>query len=215
MSYSLKIIDYLAAAITGRYIRSNIVDRKSNPNYKVGNDFVVDLSTYYQSPLKYRKRFANRYRLGLLISNLGPKISYTSGSVQKEQFVPTTLKLGGAYDFVFGQDQRLSAVGEISKFLLPKSEFTQDADGHGNPGYVIPDEGVLQGILRSFKGFYLEGSSTTPWAWSTPISIALRCAWGIAVKTSPSATGTSLLLDWVSNTSASESTSLTWSIRLL
>ena len=151
MSYSLKIIDYLAAAITRRYIRSNIVDRKSNPNYKVGNDFVVDLSTYYQSPLKYRKRFANRYRLGLLISNLGPKISYTSGSVQKEQFVPTTLKLGGAYDFVFGQDQRLSAVGEISKFLLPKSEFTQDADGHGNPGYVIPDEGGYRASCALLK----------------------------------------------------------------
>lgn len=153
LSYALKIGDHLSAGVTGRYIRSDIVDRRSNPNYKVGNAFAVDLSAYYQSPLKYRKQFANRYRLGAVISNLGPKISYTSEPSRKGQFLPTSLKLGGSYDFLFDEDNRLSAVLQLDKFLLPKAKFSPDLNGSGNPGYLIPDDGVLQGVLTSFKGF--------------------------------------------------------------
>ena len=136
-SYSLKLSERFSMSVTGRYVRSDLLDRKINPNIKTGNTFGVDISGYYESSIKKLQDFDQQWCFGFLIKNIGPKVDY--GSLSKEQFQPTSLRIGASHKFGFHKGNSLTTYFEIDKLLVPTPT-------EGTPS----DKDAISGIFSSF-----------------------------------------------------------------
>ncbi|QTE22535.1 type IX secretion system outer membrane channel protein PorV [Polaribacter cellanae] len=135
-AYSLKLSETFAMGVSLKYIRSNLTFNGTNGNnLQPINSFAVDVSGYYQSTEEFYGNFNGRYRFGFNIANIGPKVSYTPG---KEDFIPTNLKLGGGFDFIFDDYNTISTTVEFTKLLVPTVQ---------NPNN---EKGWVEGIFSSF-----------------------------------------------------------------
>jgi hypothetical protein len=110
--------------------------------------------------------FDGRFRAGGNISNIGPKLKYDE--VGQENFIPTNLKIGAGYDFIFDVDNRLGTYVEFNKLLVPTP---QDFNGDGiidrEDEEVYNNIGSIQGIFKSFgdaPGGFGEEMSEITWA---------------------------------------------------
>lgn len=135
-SYALKLSDYFSMGVALRYIRSDLSINTLNPDISPINGFGVDVSGFYQSSEKNYGSFNGRIRAGFNISNLGPKVSYTSGD---ENFIPARLRLGGGFDFILDNYNTVAVTLETSKLLVP----TPDGDAE--------DSGWVEGLFQSFS----------------------------------------------------------------
>lgn len=117
-SYSLKLSPEFAMGIAGRYIRSNLKIPDSNTDSKPASTFAVDISGLYQSEEEAYESFNGRWRAGFNFQNLGPKISYDNDQLN-ENFIPANMRLGGSFDFIFDEYNKVSVVGEVTKLLVP------------------------------------------------------------------------------------------------
>lgn len=130
VSYTIRLTDQFAGAITGRYISSNLQlagDREGK-----ANSVAVDISGYYESDIISNGNSDGRFKAGFAIQNLGPKISYTDDQLS-ENFLPTNLRLGAGYDFILDQYNTISVYGEATKLLVPTPQEPEwlDLDGDG------------------------------------------------------------------------------------
>ena len=143
VSYGLRLGERFSTSVTWRYIRSDINDTRNNPNFRVGNSFAVDIGTYYRSKLVRKKDKGHRYSIGLVVSNIGPKINYlvTQNNRSNRYFLPANLAIGASYDYILGYDNRLSVLFEADKLLVPILER--------NPS--IQQDGVIESIFNSFS----------------------------------------------------------------
>lgn len=151
-SYALKLSDYFSMGVALRYIRSDLSVKSLNDDISPINGFGVDVSGFYQSPEKNYGSFNGRIRAGFNISNLGPKVSYTSG---EENFIPTRLRLGGGFDFILDDYNTVALTLETSKLLVPTPPV-RDENGEillgkeDNVGWV---EGIFQSFADAPYGF--------------------------------------------------------------
>ncbi len=113
--YSLKLSETFSMGVGLKYINSNL---DVSNNLKAVNSFAVDISAYYRSREENYGTFNGRYRLGANIANIGPKVSYTT---DQENFIPTNLKLGGGFDFIFDDFNLLGLNLEFTKLLVPSA----------------------------------------------------------------------------------------------
>lgn len=115
-SYSLRLSDQFSMAVAMRYLRSDLRINPTDPVEAAGS-FGVDIAGYYQSEEEAYNDFNGRWRGGFAIQNLGPKIKYDDAG--QENFIPTTLRLGGGFDFIFDQYNRVNVTAEVTKLLVP------------------------------------------------------------------------------------------------
>ena len=145
-TYALKLSEYYGMGVTMRYIRSDFALKSSNDLLNTVNTFAVDISGYYQSDEQNYGDFNGRWRGGFNISNIGPKVSYTDGG--KDNFIPTNLKLGGGFDFIFDDYNKVTALVEFTKLLVPTPPIRDDQ------GDVIAGKddnvGFFAGMFQSF-----------------------------------------------------------------
>ena len=117
-----------------------------------------DLTGYYQSEEEAYNDFNGRWRAGFAIQNLGPKFKYDDGG--QENFQPTSLRLGGGFDFIFDQYNTLAVTAEVSKLLVPTPPITgtriEYIDNNDNGVY---DEGD-DDLIDEDPNFIIEGQST-------------------------------------------------------
>jgi hypothetical protein len=116
-SYSLRLADQFSMAVALRYLRSDLRIQAVDANASAAGSFGVDISGFYQSEEEAYDSFNGRTRLGFAIQNLGPKIKYDDGG--RENFLPTNLRLGGGFDFIFDEYNTLSVTAEVTKLLVP------------------------------------------------------------------------------------------------
>ena len=187
-SYSLRLSDQFSMAVALRYLRSDLKIQALDVNAKAASSFGVDITGYYQSEEEAYNEFNGRWRGGFAIQNLGPKIKYDEGG--RENFLPTNLRLGGGFDFIFDQYNRVNVTAEVTKLLVPTPPVTgkeynyTDTNGDGvyNPddgdvrgtlvGNVIlegqdPDVGFMSGVFQSFNdapGGFSEELDEFTWA---------------------------------------------------
>ena len=134
-SYALRLSDQFSMAVALRYIRSDLKIQNLDPDATAANSFGVDIAGYYQSEEEAYNSFNGRWRGGFAIQNLGPKIKYDSGG--RENFLPTNLRLGGGFDFIFDQYNRVNVTAEVTKLLVPtppiigKETVFEDLNGNG------------------------------------------------------------------------------------
>jgi hypothetical protein len=140
--------DYISGALVFRYIRSDIAGGSANGlnniSYNPGNSVAADLAVYYQHPLDI-KNYKSEYALGLDISNIGTKMSYSQAD--KKEFIPTNLRLGGRFSIDLDEYNKLSALVELNKLLVPTPpEMSGDTIIAGMDDNV----GTIQGMVQSF-----------------------------------------------------------------
>lgn len=148
-SYALRLSDQFAMSVALRYLRSDLRISAVDPNSSAAGTFGADISGYYQSEEEAYADFNGRWRFGFAIQNLGPKIKYDDGG--RENFIPTNLRIGGGFDFIFDEYNKLALTAEVSKLLVPtppilgdEFEFT-DANGDGVYNEADGDELVDPG----------------------------------------------------------------------
>ena len=118
VAYSLRLSDDFAMSVAMRYLRSDLrLDQVPNSNAQAANTFGVDITGFYQSEEIAYTDFNGKWRAGFAIQNLGPKFRYDDGG--QENFQPTNLRLGGGFDFMFDQYNKLAVSAEVTKLLVP------------------------------------------------------------------------------------------------
>lgn len=178
-SYSLRLANQFSMAVGLRYLRSDLKIQALDNSANAASSVAVDISGYYQSEEEAYDNFNGRTRLGFAIQNLGPKIKYDDGG--RENFLPTNLRLGGGFDFIFDDYNTLSVTAEVTKLLVPTPPVIgyEDTNGNGSqdgnePTFIVrgqsQDVGFLQGVFQSFgdapDGFSEEMKEFT-WALGT------------------------------------------------
>ncbi|GGW24127.1 type IX secretion system outer membrane channel protein PorV [Arenibacter certesii] len=149
-SYSLKLSQTFSMSVAGRYISSNLkLPGDGAEDSKAASAFAVDVSGYYRSREMAYREFDGRWRAGFNISNLGGKIKYDDGG--QENFLPTNLKAGVGFDFIFDQDNVLGLTTEFNKLLVPTP---QDFNNDGRIDATDNDEyqkiSFFEGVFKSF-----------------------------------------------------------------
>lgn len=139
-SYSLKLSETFAMGIGARFISSNLRFPTEGQNAAAANSFAVDVAGFYQSEEIAFNDFNGRYRLGFNFQNLGPKINYDLNSTdQGSNFLPSNMRLGGSFDFIFDEYSKVSVIGETTKLLVPTPQKVEYVDTNGN-GTIDSDE---------------------------------------------------------------------------
>lgn len=140
-SYSLRLADQFALAVGLRYLRSDLRIQAVDANASAAGSFGVDIAGYYQSEEIAYDDFNGRWRAGFNLQNLGPEIKYDDDG--RENFIPTTLRLGGGFDFIFDEYNSLGVTAEFTKLLVPTPPITgtrfEFEDNNSNGIYDLPD----------------------------------------------------------------------------
>lgn len=136
-SYSLRLADQFSMAVALRYLRSDLRIQAVDANASAAGSFGVDISGFYQSEEEAYDSFNGRTRLGFAIQNLGPKIKYDDGG--RENFLPTNLRLGGGFDFIFDEYNTLSVTAEVTKLLVPTPPLFGFVDTNGDGVQTFDD----------------------------------------------------------------------------
>jgi hypothetical protein len=147
-SYSLKLSEYFSMAVTGRFLMSDVKLQSVDSNSDSASSFAVDISGFYQSEEKNYNNFNGIWRLGFNLSNIGPRMKYEE--LGKENFIPTNLKLGSAFDFIFDPSNKLSLNLELNKLLVPSPSVPIYNSNDEIIGYNQADVNFLSGIFKSF-----------------------------------------------------------------
>ena len=183
-TYSRKLIDQLSIAITPRFIYSNLTAGQfvSGEETKPGLAGAADISLFYEQDFDVKAFENSTLRAGLCISNMGNKMSYSSGTLRRD-FLPTNLKLGVGYEMNFDGYNKLAVTGELNKLLVPTNPvYEVDEDGRivynetGDPVIAYgmdPNVSVPQGMIQSFydaPGGFKEEMQEIMWAIGTEYS---------------------------------------------
>ncbi|AUS04706.1 type IX secretion system outer membrane channel protein PorV [Pseudotamlana carrageenivorans] len=186
-SYALRLSERFAMSVAMRYVRSDLKLTDFQADSTPASTFGVDISGYYQSEEEAYADFNGRWRGGFAIQNIGPKFKYDEGG--QENFQPTNLRLGGGFDFIFDDYNKVSLTAEVTKLLVPTppilgDEVTYvDVDGNGEFDEDIDTElsrtsnviykgksddvGFFKGMFQSFgdaPGGFKEEMKEITWA---------------------------------------------------
>lgn len=142
-SYALRLSDKFSMGVALRYLRSDLKIQALDANAKSAGSFAVDISGYFQSEEQAYNDFNGRWRAGFAIQNLGPKLKYDDAG--RENFLPTNLRLGGGFDFIFDSYNKISVTAEVAKLLVPTPPIygteRNYTDNNGN-GVYDPENGT-------------------------------------------------------------------------
>ncbi|MCR4856896.1 MAG: type IX secretion system outer membrane channel protein PorV [Bacteroidales bacterium] len=160
-TYSRKLIDQFSIALTPRFIYSNLTAGQyvSGEETNAGLAGAADLSFFYEQDFDVKGLENSTLRAGLCISNMGNKMSYSSGTLRRD-FLPTNLRIGLGYEMSFDTYNKLAITGEANKLLVPTNPvYATDSNGrilydnYNNPVILSgrnPDVSVPQGMIQSF-----------------------------------------------------------------
>src|SRR5690554_1273268 len=144
VSYSLRLSERFAMAVAGRYLRSDLKIQTQSEDASAAGTFAVDIAGYYQSEEIPYNDFDGRWRMGFNISNIGPTLKYDETG--QENFIPTNLALGGGFDFILDQYNKIGISAQVNKLLVPtppmygREFIDNDGNGEYNPGDELINE---------------------------------------------------------------------------
>ena len=146
-SLARKFGEDFSLGLSLRFIHSNLSNGalSAGQQVKAANAAAADVSAYYRKP---GQQFGHDalFAAGLNISNIGTKISYSSGGTQ--YFLPTNLRLGVANTWFLDEVNQLTLTVDVNKLLVPTPPLR---DGLGNIIQGTDDNrSVPAGIFGSF-----------------------------------------------------------------
>jgi len=119
VSYSRYLSERWSAAVALRFIYTDLTNGMTDDaeRYSAGVAMGADIAAYYSAPVNVGEAKEGRAAFGVNISNIGTKISYDNGITQ--QFIPTNLRLGGAFEYPFDEFNSLTVALDLNKLLIP------------------------------------------------------------------------------------------------
>lgn len=158
-AYGRKLGKYFSGGIAGRYINSNLTNGipAAGQTTKPGRSGAADISWLYANPDIKMGNADGTFSVGMNISNIGAKISYTSSTAK--DFLPCNLRLGTALQTRPDQYNKFTIAVDFNKLLVPSPALYDPLKPNGDPisGRIGQDVGVASGILGSFNdapGFF-------------------------------------------------------------
>lgn len=160
VAYSRKLSDFVSMGIALRYANSNLTGGISveGAATKAANAVAGDVGVYITKPNIKIGDMKSDFAFGLVLSNIGNKVSYTNTS--EKDFIPINLRLGPSYKINFDDYNSLAVMVDINKLLVPTPpRLALDSSGtpipDGNGYYQIeagknPNVSVVSGIFQSF-----------------------------------------------------------------
>ena len=159
VAYSLKLSEKFAMGVGLRYIRSDLKLQGQELNgvddAGAANSFAVDIGGYYESEEKAYESFNGKWRGGFALQNIGPKIKYAEDG--NESFLPTTLRLGGGFDFILDGANKIGVTVEAAKLLVPTPPVYGKVDTDNDGDFVDEDTVILEGQdpdVNFFSGMF-------------------------------------------------------------
>jgi len=146
-AYARKLSDYFSIAVATRYIRSDLTGGQTlqgGLGTHAGQSIAADISSYFQKEIRIAKKDFD-WAMGLNISNLGNKISYTKTAVR--DFIPINMRFGTSIGTNFDDYNRMSIEFDVNKLLVPTPP--EYVDGERVAG-MDPDVSVVSGVFQSF-----------------------------------------------------------------
>jgi hypothetical protein len=145
-SYARKLSREFSLAISGRYIYSNLTGGQSAGGIETvaGQSIAADLAGYYAKPVRMGGQDME-LAVGLNISNIGSKVSYTETSIR--DFIPINMRLGTSLGTDIDNYNKISLAFDLNKLLVPTPPITDNGEiklGQSS------DVGVVSGIFQSF-----------------------------------------------------------------
>lgn len=145
LAYSRKLSDNFSAALTGKFIYSNLAAGQRTP----AGDLIepalagaADISVFYNNSYRGEKG-TNELAIGAAITNIGSKVTYTN-SLEKD-FIPTNLGLGAAYTMAMDEYNTITFALDVNKLLVPTPCQGDNCD------YSYKDYSPIKGIFTSFS----------------------------------------------------------------
>ena len=135
VTYSRLLTEHLGVGTSLRYIHSNLTGALTGgSDAQAASSVAVDLGVFYTKPFESRNASLS---LGASITNIGAKVSYTSASTA--DFIPTNLRIGGAYKTDLDALNSLTFALDLNKLMVP------------SPGPGSKTQPLLSGIFGSFS----------------------------------------------------------------
>lgn len=158
-TYSRMLGDYLAGAVSGRFIYSHLTQGQTEYS-KPGISVAADVGVYYKRPVEWFSSMDADFAWGVSVTNIGSKVSY-NGSSERKDFVPTTLRLGPSLKLDLDEYNSLAFMVDFSKLLVPTPPVIARDSITGQP--LLNDDGsykieggmdnnvsVVEGMIQSF-----------------------------------------------------------------
>ncbi|MCF8233348.1 MAG: type IX secretion system outer membrane channel protein PorV [Bacteroidales bacterium] len=159
-TYSRKLSNNLSGAVSARFIYSNLTLGQfvQGAETTAGTSIAADVSLYWRKDVDLFDVNAE-LAWGLIISNIGNKISYSAANIEKD-FIPTNLRFGPSVKLELDDYNELSFMVDVNKLLVPTPPvYALDKNGQpiiGPDGDRViakgkdPNVSVIQGMLQSF-----------------------------------------------------------------
>ena len=163
LGYSQKFGERFSGGLAVRYISSNLtggIDAEGQQT-KTGRSFAVDIGGFYTNDEVEVFGQKSILNLGLSISNIGSKISYTNDAIK--DFIPINLRLGQSLTFVLDKYNSFTILTDVNKLLVPTPPiYATDENGSPLPLDAVtgeqpiaagkdPNVPVVSGIFQSFS----------------------------------------------------------------
>lgn len=114
-AYIRKLSEFFSMALAARYIHSNLGSGNiSTIDFNPGNAFACDIAIYYNKDVTLFNT-NNNIAWGVNISNIGTKMQYGA----RKNFLPTNLRISGASNFKFDENNSLAITLDMNKLLVP------------------------------------------------------------------------------------------------
>ncbi len=150
-AYSRKLTDKLSAAVGAKFIYSNLAkgQQVDGQIIEAGAAGAADISLTYKTDFKANGRKSDLL-IGLAVTNIGSKITYTNAANKQKDFLPTNLGIGAGWTLVLDDYNSLTFAADINKLLVPTRCFEDcDEDGDGIPDWR--QQSPIAGIFTSFS----------------------------------------------------------------
>ena len=159
--YSTLLTDNFSMGVTLRYIHSRLVSGSYGGlgvNYRAGNTLSGDISLFYK-----QNEDMQGFHAGLLLSNLGGKISY-SNETKNKYFIPANLGLGIGYLNKMDAENSIEFGVDINRIMVPANPDNSNAESVNQ--YF--SQSVVSSWFNSFNNKY-----------GMPIGESLKASMGV------------------------------------
>lgn len=120
-TYSRQLGKNFSMGLTLKYIASNLSGTAviNNVGIRPARTAAGDISAFYRKQYKNDENGGEfTWSLGAVLSNLGGKVNYGSGT-ETENFIPTNLKVGGGITYSADGRNKFNFIVDASKLMVP------------------------------------------------------------------------------------------------
>ena len=159
VSYYRKLHEYVSMAVALRFMYSDLNNGMNMSGTGYDNNMhaawtmAADIALYYHQPIQIPMG-TSYFSLGLNLSNLGGKMSYTDDI---RNFIPATLRIGANYELPFDKYNTLTFSLQADKMMVPtrKSRLTVGFDPEDENTWKMSQDAYsdlssVKGIFQSF-----------------------------------------------------------------